>query len=475
MKKFIFCFLPIALLFGMCLSVYAFPDISDKKKEKKGDLGTTITLVTSGTGDTKEEATKNALRSALEQTYGAFVSSNSQVVNDELVKDEIVSISTGNIVSYDVLSFIDTNPKQVTVSAVVSISRLQNYAQNKGMSAELAGATFAMNMKMDELNQQNEKIALENLVEQIQLNSSQIFDYKLVVGNPQKYEPKGPAEAALMRRNGVTPNIVVPVTLKLIATNNTLAFYDMIHNTLSSFAVSKKEGSLPGWSEGIVFPQFGERRIGYVLRSGNQANGGIGVGILRAIEQAAFSCEVVDNIGNTSGFAIKNDYDREYEDKCCYQTFLGVGYVIPTNKLVTTQNAHGAQLYRIFIDNKETYIDSWLGAQKPSVGDVLFEIKLTMNYSQEEISRISKIEVRPKQPQQAGYNNEVLGIYGDFKEVGNCIDIYNDETKSNEIRINSLKKAYGLLKKLKDNPLSKDVINPSVIDEYIEKIGSVLK
>ena len=123
MKKFIFCFLPIALLFGMCLSVYAFPDISDKKKEKKGDLGTTITLVTSGTGDTKEEATKNALRSALEQTYGAFVSSNSQVVNDELVKDEIVSISTGNIVSYDVLSFIDTNPKQVTVSAVVSISR----------------------------------------------------------------------------------------------------------------------------------------------------------------------------------------------------------------------------------------------------------------------------------------------------------------------------------------------------------------
>ena len=148
MKKIRFL-VSMTLMLGMCISMYANPDVNGKKKEKNGDVGTTITLVTSGTGDTKEEATKNALRSALEQTYGAFVSANSQVVNDELVKDEIVSISTGNIVSYEELSFIDSNPKQVTVSAVVSISRLQSYAQNKGMSAELAGNTFAMNMRID--------------------------------------------------------------------------------------------------------------------------------------------------------------------------------------------------------------------------------------------------------------------------------------------------------------------------------------
>ena len=93
MKKLFECILPMALMFGICCSIFASPEVAGKKKKKEAnvDVGTTITLVTSGTGDTKEEAVKNALRSALEQTYGAFVSSNSQVVNDELVKDEIVS------------------------------------------------------------------------------------------------------------------------------------------------------------------------------------------------------------------------------------------------------------------------------------------------------------------------------------------------------------------------------------------------
>lgn len=460
------------LLVMFSLNVMASPD--KKKKVNDKDAGTTITLVTSGTGDTKEEATKNALRSALEQTYGTFVSSNTQVVNDELVRDEIVSISSGNIVSYEELSFIDSNPKQVTVKAVVSITKLQNYAQNKGMAAELAGATFAMNMKIDELNQQNEKKALEHLAEQIQMNSSQIFDYRLVVGSPQKYEPKGPAEAALMRSNGAIANIVVPLTLRIIASKNTVAFYDMVHNTLSSFAISKKEGSLPGWHEGIVFPVLGENRVGYVLRSGNQTNADIGVSILRAIEKAAFSCEIIDNAGNTSSFMMKTDYDRDYKDKCCYITCLGVGYVIPTNKLVATQNGHeNPYSYRIFLNHKETYIDSWLGANKPSVGDVLFEIKLHMNYTQDEISKISKIEVRPKQPQQVA-NNEVMAIYNDVKEFMNCIDIYNDETKNDELRINSIKKAYNILKRLKEDPLSKEVIPPGVIDEYLEQIESVL-
>ena len=56
-----------------------------------------VTLVTNGSGKTKQEAVNYALRSALEQTFGTFVSTNTSIVNDKLTKDEIVSISTGNI------------------------------------------------------------------------------------------------------------------------------------------------------------------------------------------------------------------------------------------------------------------------------------------------------------------------------------------------------------------------------------------
>ena len=59
-----------------------------------------VTLVVSADGVTKEEATKIALRSAIEQAYGAFISANTTILNDELVKDEIVTISNGNIKSY---------------------------------------------------------------------------------------------------------------------------------------------------------------------------------------------------------------------------------------------------------------------------------------------------------------------------------------------------------------------------------------
>lgn len=39
-----------------------------------------VTLVVSGDGANKEEATKVALRSAIEQVYGTFVSANTSIV-----------------------------------------------------------------------------------------------------------------------------------------------------------------------------------------------------------------------------------------------------------------------------------------------------------------------------------------------------------------------------------------------------------
>lgn len=40
-----------------------------------------VVLITSGSGKNKEEATNTALRSAIEQTFGTFVSSNTEILN----------------------------------------------------------------------------------------------------------------------------------------------------------------------------------------------------------------------------------------------------------------------------------------------------------------------------------------------------------------------------------------------------------
>ena len=65
-----------------------------------------VTLVVSGDGATKEDATHVALRSAVEQAYGVFVSANTEIMNDELVKDEIATVTSGNVKSFKELNCI---------------------------------------------------------------------------------------------------------------------------------------------------------------------------------------------------------------------------------------------------------------------------------------------------------------------------------------------------------------------------------
>lgn len=139
-----------------------------------------IEVIASADGSTKEQATLSALRSALEQAYGTFVSSNTQILNEELVKDEIVSIASGNIKHFEYLTETEINGKSfVTLRALVSIGRLVNYAKSKGSSAELAGATFAMNVRMESFKADNIIKALNNVNEEAFKILPYCFDFTI--------------------------------------------------------------------------------------------------------------------------------------------------------------------------------------------------------------------------------------------------------------------------------------------------------
>lgn len=168
---------------------------TDEKERKKVDEkeiadekdSNTVTLIVSADAKTKDEATKIALRSAIEQAYGTFVSANTTILNDELVKDEIVTVSSGNIKEYKEIASeqMPNGNMYVTLQATVSISKLVGYAQSKGAETEFAGATFAMNMKMKELNKKNEEIAFGNLAKQVISLYPSAFSYKLKVSEPK--------------------------------------------------------------------------------------------------------------------------------------------------------------------------------------------------------------------------------------------------------------------------------------------------
>lgn len=146
-----------------------------------------VSLVVSGEGKDKEEATLKALRSAIEQAYGTFVSANTTVLNDQLVADEIVSLSSGNIQKYEYVSEtqMPDGSTFVTLSATVSIDKLVSFTESKGMEAELKGGLFAMNIKKMEFDKQAEEKAVANLCKQLEAMLPTLFDYEIEVEEPK--------------------------------------------------------------------------------------------------------------------------------------------------------------------------------------------------------------------------------------------------------------------------------------------------
>lgn len=185
-------------------------------------------LVVSADGETKDEATKVALRSAIEQAYGTFVSANTTILNDELVKDEIVTVSSGNIAGYEeIASALLPNGRQsVTLKASVCVSKLVSYAKSKGASTEFSGAAFAMNIKMKELNKKNEKIALENLLKQVEQLIPYVYDKTLEVGNPK------------VRQDG---KYDIPMKLNIVTNDNFLNLRNYIFSTIDGICLSEEE------------------------------------------------------------------------------------------------------------------------------------------------------------------------------------------------------------------------------------------
>lgn len=153
-----------------------------------------ITLTVTSDGVTKDDAIKNALRTAIEQAYGAFVSANTTILNDELVKDEIVTVSNGSIKEYKILSEYekpDGSGYGVTANATVSLPHLITYAKNHGSECEFAGNTFGMEMKLFEIQKENELKAIYNLIPTVRNLCQTSMQWIMKVDEPIVLKPDG--------------------------------------------------------------------------------------------------------------------------------------------------------------------------------------------------------------------------------------------------------------------------------------------
>jgi hypothetical protein len=150
----------------------------------------TVSITTTGVGVTRDAAIVNALKHAVEQSFGAFLSTRSNILNEIELSKEISSVSNGKIVKYDILneSVIDENKKVLTLKVTVSLNELVNFVQAKGGAVEIKGALFANNYllldiyKNNEITQSNDYF--NSLIKSIE--NKKLFDTKLEASDPFK-------------------------------------------------------------------------------------------------------------------------------------------------------------------------------------------------------------------------------------------------------------------------------------------------
>ena len=199
--------------------------------------------------------------------------------------------------------------------------------------------------------------------------------------------------------------------------------------------------------------------------------------ICNTISESVLNCEIVDNLGNVSGFRKESNYNnvtRDYvtTNKLSYSDHGGSGR---SQQLMGYRNDYKPKYFGGFpIGNlsrsgtRSFYF--WMNAVKPTVGEKLYETKLFLMYSVDEISKISKIEIRPKKIETGiGMNNKLDGNFSnDLTEVAKCIVIYDDKKKSDEERSDALNKAYNLVQKMKENPERHKIAGFDMIVKKVE-------
>jgi hypothetical protein len=192
----------------------------------------TVTLITSGEGVNKTEAINSALRNALEQTYGAFVSSNTQFLNDELVIDEVSMLSSGNIQNYDIVSELKQpdGTFNVTVEATLSLGQMVSYLVNKGGKADINLQGFAAQMKMQDVQRSSEEKVFRDFLSTVKkLSKNGFFDYDILA----TAEPK----RSIKNKN----NFETELTIVVSYNQNFINVIEYIQNVIQKTQLTSSE------------------------------------------------------------------------------------------------------------------------------------------------------------------------------------------------------------------------------------------
>jgi hypothetical protein len=202
-----------------------------------------VAITVSGSGKTQEEAKQSALRSAIEQTFGAFISTKTEIFNDQVIADQIASVSSGNIKSFSIIneSQLPNGSWGLTLKAFVSVSKLISFAEAKGVAIEIKGGLFALNIKQQLLNEQGEIKAVSEMVGLLHEPMQISFDYIIKNIDPRSLDAE-------------SKNWEIPLMVTATSNKNIDFCANYCIRTLSALSLSSEDVSSYKSLNKAVFP-----------------------------------------------------------------------------------------------------------------------------------------------------------------------------------------------------------------------------
>lgn len=111
-----------ALLLATLISISLLGLSSAKTTDNKNSI-----VLANGFGITKEKALANAFRDAIKQYVGIVLDSETILLNDQLIKDQILTLSNGSIESYEILNESQEDGIYIIeIKAIVKDQNIQN-------------------------------------------------------------------------------------------------------------------------------------------------------------------------------------------------------------------------------------------------------------------------------------------------------------------------------------------------------------
>ena len=190
----------------------------------------TVLLTVSGQGSSLDNARQSALRTAIEQAFGTFISAKTEILNDNMVADQITSVSSGNVQSFEVLNEgqLPNNTWAVTMKVTVSLDKLAIFVNSKGFEVEVKGSLYALNIKQQMLNEKGELDAICDMIGLLHEPMQSAFDYFINTKEPKSLD-------------GANVNWTIPIEVYAVANANFEICMEYLVKTLESISLTPSE------------------------------------------------------------------------------------------------------------------------------------------------------------------------------------------------------------------------------------------